>query len=98
LGSQGYYIQQEQERAARDGAPLNAIYKQGEAWVTTFDCINFDLARRIEDKAKIVVPPKLKILRDEYTYREKLLAKEHADSIRALGQFFENYLKEALSE
>ena len=38
-GSMPYYIQQEQEKAAKDNAPLNAIYysMSQEAWMTTDD-------------------------------------------------------------
>ena len=36
LGSQFYYIRSEQERAAVNGAPLNAIYRNQDGyWVTT---------------------------------------------------------------
>jgi len=33
----GYYIDAQQESAAEDGAPVDALYKRGEQWVCVSD-------------------------------------------------------------
>lgn len=45
--SMGYYIKNLQEEAANEGAPLTAIYRQGDGeWATMEDVINTDAVRR----------------------------------------------------
>jgi len=48
LGSLPYYIEAEQIRASRDGAPLSAIYKKDTGrWVTVHEIENRDLKLRL---------------------------------------------------
>jgi hypothetical protein len=48
MGSFSYYIEDQQKLAARDGAPLDAIYKDGfGTWKTIDDILNDTTRQRL---------------------------------------------------
>ena len=53
LGSYSYYIKGEQEKAAADNAPINAISKKSDGiWSTADDIRNEDLRNVINENAQ----------------------------------------------
>jgi len=48
LGSFSSYVKTEQQEAAADNAPLNAIYKSADGWETTDRVSNMELRERME--------------------------------------------------
>jgi hypothetical protein len=50
MGSFFYYIQENQERAARENAPLDAIYRaQNGVWMTTCDIQSDQTMERLQE-------------------------------------------------
>jgi hypothetical protein len=52
LHSYSYYIHDQQQKAAADNAPLNAIYKRGNKWVTVDEIQNKENKRIVESLAR----------------------------------------------
>ena len=50
LGSFDYFIENEQAKAEAEGAPLEALYKDGNTWVTIADLENKNIQRQIIGK------------------------------------------------
>ena len=52
LGSQNYYIENQQAMALKDGAPITVIYKKDEGWVLAESIVNGDLREIILNGSK----------------------------------------------
>jgi hypothetical protein len=48
LGSSNYFVKGQIDKARRDQAPANAIYKREEHWVTTDDILHEDVRKAMK--------------------------------------------------
>lgn len=48
MGSFHYYIKENQERAEREGAPTDAIYRAATGWVTTREITSEETMQRLQ--------------------------------------------------
>lgn len=56
MGSQPFYVDAQVERARKEHAPENAIYRDLDGWKTTADISSSDTVRRLESIAGESIP------------------------------------------
>lgn len=52
MGSYAYFIKDQQNQAAEDNAPVDAIYKRGDIWHRFADVTNWETRRIVESYLK----------------------------------------------